>query len=1006
MVFIKKQFKVMAGEILRPYAINTGSTISGTTQVGDIAIGENDTYDYSTRPGGVTWYMGPDENLGYLIVHPDYENNRPRFKRTSGFNDDLFLIKANEVASIMGHESFTGLTDATNWLILSGYPIMPSLDITFDSIANVPVASATNVSDWNTFFDLPTNGTPFTFVSVDDNTVKLYGGKNIKIEDYLFLQDAHLVEIDDYGCIETLGIDCFYKTAKLVSVTMRGVITSLATSNDYGPFGESQALTTLRLPRLINAGGSLAYMCTKLTEVDLSSVEDVGDYGLYYCVSLKEGIFPNLKKFGYCSFYGVRFEVLDIPRVTAETVSEFYLTSFSSIEGVPRIDVTCDPSILTYNNGKPHPDLLALALLNDVYFNGVLYDPVPEKSSGDLIISFDTLTGIETAFEGRMTDKDDVNVWNSIIADRAWSTPFTSLEWEGTTITLKGGQNICWRKHDSWDQTGWELTHMTKFEDHGCVISVGTYALYYLLQNFVLPAVRVTGEWIFQDFTRTTPVILPELQIAGLATFYGAAFSELYLPKMEYAGQSAFGTMPGVNVIFMPFVITFGTRNTSSAMFYQVAGATITITIPVALMTCNDGNPHASIAALQAANTVTVVAYPSPLEMTLTAGGTGAGVAILNLEASEDTTIALDGEGRFYDDAAGTQNPTTQRTIVAGAMRAFYVKVASGESKLTINDPDLIIKWGNPDYENKWAGWVDGYYNDANGPVLSGAFDKLLNITRISVGLYSAVQPVISYHMARMSPTLEEFEFSSLGTSVGDPEFMPRTLKYIYTFCDFTAGGDFANLPPIMEYFYQMTYMGYVNPTTVGVLGKFGLNLINFAPNGEQNVSGDFANVPEGWFGFNLGSMLDTCGGDFADLPNSISQVTYYGIGTISYTGGRTWSNDLNWVKIKPSGADGLSVQEQSDLIIDMSKSAWNRGRDNSYFYIRGTNTVSMADTTQGGIWGDFSGVPAPTALATALKNLNTKINSASILLKDAVVPGITGDGTGFPAGFGNWWRS
>jgi len=130
MVFIKKQFKVMAGEILRPYAINTGSTISGTTQVGDIAIGENGTYDYSTRPGGVTWYMGPDENLGYLIVHPDYENNRPRFKRTSGFNDDLFLIKANEVASIMGHESFTDVTDAVNWMNLSG------VSTTFGEVVN------------------------------------------------------------------------------------------------------------------------------------------------------------------------------------------------------------------------------------------------------------------------------------------------------------------------------------------------------------------------------------------------------------------------------------------------------------------------------------------------------------------------------------------------------------------------------------------------------------------------------------------------------------------------------------------------------------------------------------------------------------------------------------------------------------------------------------------------------------------------------------------------------
>jgi len=53
---------------------------------------------------------------------------------------------------------------------------MALLQLTFDDILNVPVASATSVTDWNTFFDLPTYGTPFTGVTVSGNTVILDGG--------------------------------------------------------------------------------------------------------------------------------------------------------------------------------------------------------------------------------------------------------------------------------------------------------------------------------------------------------------------------------------------------------------------------------------------------------------------------------------------------------------------------------------------------------------------------------------------------------------------------------------------------------------------------------------------------------------------------------------------------------------------------------------------------------------------------------------------------------------
>ena len=50
----------------RPFAYNAGSPIIGTDQVGDLAIGV-DSLDYTLSPGGVDWWIGPDEDLGYTI---------------------------------------------------------------------------------------------------------------------------------------------------------------------------------------------------------------------------------------------------------------------------------------------------------------------------------------------------------------------------------------------------------------------------------------------------------------------------------------------------------------------------------------------------------------------------------------------------------------------------------------------------------------------------------------------------------------------------------------------------------------------------------------------------------------------------------------------------------------------------------------------------------------------------------------------------------------------------
>jgi len=55
--------------IQKIFAYNTGSPISGTTQVGDIAV-SNVNIQYSENYGGLQWWGGPDESLGYVIAYP------------------------------------------------------------------------------------------------------------------------------------------------------------------------------------------------------------------------------------------------------------------------------------------------------------------------------------------------------------------------------------------------------------------------------------------------------------------------------------------------------------------------------------------------------------------------------------------------------------------------------------------------------------------------------------------------------------------------------------------------------------------------------------------------------------------------------------------------------------------------------------------------------------------------------------------------------------------------
>ena len=116
--------------IQKIFAYNTGSPISGTTQVGDIAVSDVNI-QYSDNYGGLQWWGGPDETNGYVITHTDPtggHNGQPGgmpaylgFWRSVGLTDSAFLILCNSIPPRIGYPPFTNTSDASTWLYDNGY---------------------------------------------------------------------------------------------------------------------------------------------------------------------------------------------------------------------------------------------------------------------------------------------------------------------------------------------------------------------------------------------------------------------------------------------------------------------------------------------------------------------------------------------------------------------------------------------------------------------------------------------------------------------------------------------------------------------------------------------------------------------------------------------------------------------------------------------------------------------------------------------------------------------
>jgi len=174
-----------------------------------------------------------------------------------------------------------------------------TLRLLFNDIANANtlVGDAANVADWNTFFDLPAYGNPFTSVAIVGNEVQLTGGYNIETKFRLFFDNEYLVEVNDDGALVILGDESFAINFALTTFVAQNVTTTISEYvGNYGVFGNCYILETVTLPKCINLGAKTFWECENLPQSGLTlpfdQITSIASYTFQYCYRLTEVNYP------------------------------------------------------------------------------------------------------------------------------------------------------------------------------------------------------------------------------------------------------------------------------------------------------------------------------------------------------------------------------------------------------------------------------------------------------------------------------------------------------------------------------------------------------------------------------------------------------------------------------------------------------------------------------------------------------------------------------------------
>lgn len=228
----------------RPFAYNPSTPIAGTEQVGDIAVGIT-PQNYSGGYGGVRWWNGPDEELGYVICYSVPTENHPSpegpiagvgFFRSKFLTEQSFIEIAEYVSD--GQTFATG-EDAKIWLNTNGYWTSYNIITVTPTPTTTPTPTSTpfpnnllvyldsgNSSSYsgtgNTWFDLDNN----------DNNATLFNSPTFSssYQGILQFNDTSLeyATMPDLGDLNQWTVEAWFR----LSSPLTGKVTSII-SNEF-----------------------------------------------------------------------------------------------------------------------------------------------------------------------------------------------------------------------------------------------------------------------------------------------------------------------------------------------------------------------------------------------------------------------------------------------------------------------------------------------------------------------------------------------------------------------------------------------------------------------------------------------------------------------------------------------------------------------------------------------------------------------------------------------------
>lgn len=383
------------------------------------------------------------------------------------------------------------------------------LRMTFTDIAITEAmigSPADDLAAWNTFFDLPALGSPFTSVSAVGNVVELYGGGNIYLKDYIF--DIHLqaqygenlLKFEDFdGVVVSSGFSSFgyWDTGGCMNMTDL-YLPSCVSADDYS-FNGCSALTSPYLPLLKTAGIGCFNYCQSLN-CNFPSLESAGELCFENCISLINPIFNKLKSCdSRCFSVCVGLINPEFPKL--ENIGE-----------------SCFEADLALINGK---------------FNSLL------------------------------------NIGNFGFRN------CSSLNCDFPLLQIVGD--------NGFEACGLGNVNFDSLKTIGFESFVGCYTL---ISNF------------------------PNLISCDHRSFFNCtSLSSINSPLLEIIGDSCFNGCVSLTSLNLPSLTAMGSDVLDNSVLASISGKTITLTVPIALATCNAGQPDGDIQSFLTNNPLSTVVY-------------------------------------------------------------------------------------------------------------------------------------------------------------------------------------------------------------------------------------------------------------------------------------------------------------------------------------------------------------------------------------------------------------